>query len=68
MSDLGGNNLELVPNDNKKKSIKVGKNSYHHMFISNTTFDKLKDDAAGNTLFGSSALDAIKLKMKEGTD
>ncbi len=68
MSDLGGNNLELVPNDNKKKSIKVGKGSYQHMFISNTTFDKLKDDAAANTLFGSAALDAIKLKMKEGTD
>ena len=68
MNDLGGNNLELVPNDNKRKSIKVGKGSYQYMWISDTTFEQLKEDAAGNTLFGSSALDAIKLKMKEGTD
>lgn len=68
MNDLGGNNVELVPNDNKRKSIKVGKGSYQYMFISDTTFDALKDDAASNNLFGSPALDAIKLKMKEGTD
>lgn len=66
--DLGGYSVELVPNDNKKKSIKVGKGSYQHMWISDTTFTQLKDDAAANTLFGSSALDTIKLKMKEGTD
>lgn len=68
MNDLGGNNLELVPNDNKKKSIQVGKKSYQHMWISDSTFDQLKKDATDNTLFGSSALDAIKLKMKEGID
>lgn len=68
MNELGGNNLELVPNDNKRKSIKVGKGSYQYMWISDTTFDVLRDDAASNSLFGSSALDAIKLKMKEGID
>jgi hypothetical protein len=68
MNDLGGNNLELVPCDNKKKSIKVGKGSYQYSFISDTTFDRLKDDAASNSLFGSPALDAIKIKMKEGID
>lgn len=68
MNELGGNNLELVPNDNKRKSIKVGKRSYQYMWISDTTFDVLRDDAASNSLFGSSALDAIKLKMKEGID
>lgn len=68
MNDLGGNNLELIPNDNKKKSIVVGKKSNQYIWISNSTIDKLKDDDASNTLFGSAALDAIKLKMKEGTD
>lgn len=68
MNDLGGNNLELVPCDNKKKSIKVGKGSYQYSFISDTTFDRLKNDAASNSLFGSPALDAIKIKMKEGID
>lgn len=66
--DLGGYSLELVPNDNKRKSIKVGKGSYQYSFISDTTFDRLKDDAASNSLFGSPALDTIKLKMKEGID
>ena len=66
--DLGGYSLELVPNDNKRKSIYVGKGSYQYIWVSDTTFTQLKDDAAANTLFGSSALDAIKLKMKEGTD
>ena len=68
MKDLGGEGIELVPNDNKRKSIKVGKGSYSYMWITDTTFKSLEEDAAGNTLFESTALDNIKKKMKEGID
>ena len=66
--DLGGNSIELVPNNNKKKSIKVGQGEYRYTWVSDTTFTRLTEDAAGNNLFGSPALDEIKLKMKEGID
>lgn len=68
MQDLGGNNLELIPNDNKKKSIKVGKGSYQYMFISDITFERLKEDAKDNSFYDSPALDQIKIDMKKGTD
>ena len=66
--DLGGNSIELVPNNNKRKSIKVGEGTYKYVWMSDTTFKRLTEDAAGNNLFGSVALDEIKLQMKEGID
>lgn len=66
--ELGGNSIELVPNNNKRKSIRVGQGSFKYAWVSDTTFTRLAEDAAGNTLFGSPALDEIKLKMKEGID
>ena len=68
MKDLGGDGIELVPNNNKRKSIKVGKRSYSYMWITDTTFKSLEEDAEGSKLFESVALDEIKKKMKEGID
>ena len=66
--ELGGNSIELVPNNNKKKSIKVGQGAYKYTWVSDTTFARLTEDAAGNSLFGSPALDELKRIMKEGID
>lgn len=68
MEHLGGDGIELVPNDNKKKSIKVGKGSYKYILVPENVFKGIMEDAASNTLFDSSALDDLKRKMKEGID
>lgn len=68
MEDQGGNSIELIPNDNKKKRINVGKTSMKCVVINEPVFVVLAEDAAGNSLFESSALDNIKQKMKEGID
>lgn len=66
--ELGGDSIELVPNNNKRKTIKVGQGSYKIAWISDATFDRLKDDAEGGDLFGGKALDTIKREMKKGID
>ena len=68
MKDLGGDGLELIPNDNKRKSIKVGKGSYKYMWIENSIFDYLKREMEDKSLFESGALKVIKIKMKDGID
>ena len=66
MEDVGGDTIELIPNGNKQKSILVGRTSPQTIWVSNTTIDRLVEDAAGNELFGSPALDHIKIEMKKG--
>lgn len=66
MEEVGGDTIELVPNDHKQKSIWVGRKSPQTMWVSNTTIDRLVEDAADNQLFGSPALDHIKIEMKKG--
>lgn len=66
MEEVGGDTIELVPNDNKKKSIWVGRKSPQTIWVSNTTIDRLVEDAADNQLFSSPALDRIKIEMKKG--
>ena len=66
MGKVGGDSIGLVPNGNQGMVIWMKDKSSFYVTISNHIFDQLKEDAAGNTLFGSSALDAIKAKTKEG--
>ncbi len=60
--------IYLYSNDNKRKPIPVGSDSFQTFYVSNTTFDRLMEDAAGNELFESGALDAIKRQTKRGID
>lgn len=58
--------ISLYSNDYKRKPIRVGSNSFQTFFENNSTFVRLMEDAAGNNLFDSGALDAIKLQTKRG--
>ena len=60
--------IRLYSNDNKQKPIPIGAESFLTFFESNTTFDRLAEDAAGNSLFESGALDAIKRQTKRGIE
>lgn len=60
--------ISVYANDDKKKSIPIGAESFQTFSESNKTFDNLMEDAAGNNLFDSGALDAIKLQTKRGIE
>ncbi len=60
--------ISVYSNDNKRKPIPIGIESFQTFFESNTTFDHLTEDAAGNNLFDSGALDAIKRQTKRGIE
>lgn len=68
MDEVGGNTVELVPNNNKKKVIRVGTNSYRMVIIQESMIKRLEEEAKGNSLFAheKSALNEIKLITKEG--
>jgi hypothetical protein len=58
--------ISVYSNDNKRKPIHIGTNSFKTFYESNSTFDRLAEDAADNTLFDSDALDSIKKQTKWG--
>lgn len=64
--NLGGNSIILVPTDNKRRKINVGKKSQKTMTITEGIFKQLIEDASGNTLFTSDALDEVKCKTTIG--
>ena len=74
LSEVGGKKagtnqntvISVVSNENKKTSIPIGAKSFQTFSESNKTFDSLMEDAAGNNLFDSGALDAIKRQTKRG--
>lgn len=76
VSEVGGKTAEtkdktvvcLYSNDNKNKPIPVGAKSFQTFFEPASTFDRLVEDAAGNNLFDSGALDTIKKQTKKGID
>lgn len=76
VSEVGGKTAEtkdktvvsLYSFDNKNKPIPVGAKSYQTFSEPTSTFDRLLEDAAGNNLFESGALDAIKKQTKKGID
>ena len=66
MEEVGGDTIELIPNGSKQKRIWVGRNSPLYFWVSDTTIDRLVEDAADNQLFSSPALDYVKTEMKKG--
>lgn len=66
MDVVGGESVGLVPNGNKNRTIWMNSASSFCVAISNPVFTRIQEDAAGNTLFGSPALDIIKAKTTEG--
>ena len=67
MEDAGGDVI-LYSNMAKKSPIVVGKNSFRAITVSNTTIQRVTEDAVNNDLFGSSALNEVKQKLKTGID
>ena len=67
MEEAGGN-VTLYSNLAKKTPIHVGENSYRAITVSNTIIQKVTEDAVNNDLFGSSALDEVKRKLKTGIE
>ena len=68
MEDVGSNNIKLYPNHNKRKAIIVGKDSFAATGISESTIKRLEEDVKTGDLFGSAALNEIKIKTKTGID
>ena len=68
MEDVGSNNIKLYPNQNKRKAIIVGKDSFAAIGISESTIKRLEEDVCTGDLFGSAALSEIKIKTKTGID
>ena len=68
MEDVGSNNIKLFPNQNKRKAIIVGKDSFAAIGINESTIKRLVEDVRTGDLFGSAALNEIKIKTKTGID
>lgn len=68
MEDVGSNNIKLYPNQNKRKAIIVGRDSFAAIGISESTIKRLVEDVMTGDLFGSAALTEIKIKTKTGID
>ena len=68
MEDVGSNNIRLYPNQNKRGAIVVGKDSFAAIGISESTIKRLQEDVRTGDLFGSAALNEIKIKTKTGID
>ena len=56
----------MFSNSAKKTPINVGKNSYRVVSISDTTIRRISEESVNGDLFGSSALDEVKSKLKTG--
>lgn len=67
MKDAGAD-IKLYSNDSKKSAIPIGKNSYRVITISNSTIQRVTEDAVNGDLFGNAALDEVKRKTKNGID
>lgn len=67
MEDAGAD-IKLYSNASKKTPIPVGEKSFRVVTISDTTFIRVSEDAAGGDLFGSTALDEVKRKTKTGIE
>jgi hypothetical protein len=67
MEDAGGDVI-LYSNMAKNSPIVVGKNSFRAITVSNTTIQRVTEDAVNNDLFGSAAFDEVKQKLKTGIE
>lgn len=67
MEDAGAE-VKLYANTSKRASITVGKNSYRVIDVSDTIIRRATEESVNGDLFGSTALDEIKRKLKTGID
>ena len=67
MEDAGGT-VKLYPVNSKKNPIIIGQDSFRTVTVSDTVIRRVTEDAAGNSLFESPALDEVKQKTKTGID
>ena len=65
MEDVGGENIKLYPNDNRRRAIIVGKNSYDLIYLSDKTLQDIVIDFINQKFIDSEALNEIKRKMKK---
>lgn len=68
MEDVGSNNIKLFSNQDKRKPIIVGKDSFASTGIKDSTIKRLEEDSRTGDLFGSAALDEVKRITKTGID
>jgi hypothetical protein len=67
MEDAGAE-VRMFSNAAKKTPINVGKKPYLVDPISDTTIRRISEDSINGDLFGSTALDEVKSKLKTGID
>lgn len=68
MKDVGSENIKIYPNEDKRKAIVVGRDSFYTVGVSDSTIRRLSEETVSTGLFGSPAMDEIKLKTKTGID
>lgn len=68
MKEVGDENIKLYSNDDKRKAIVVGRDSFFTVGVKESTIKRLAEDAVNMELFGSPALEEIKLKAETGID
>ena len=68
MQEVGDENIKLYSNDDKRKAIIVGRDSFFTVGVSESTIKRLAEEAVNRELFGSPALEEIKLKAETGID
>ncbi len=68
MSQVGSDNIKIFSNAQKRRAIVVGENSFLAIGISDTLIRRLTEESINGDLFGSKALDEIKLKTITGID
>lgn len=68
MGEVGSENIRLYSNAQKRRAIIVGRESFLAVGINDAIIRRLTEEAVNGDLFGSSALDEIKIKTKTGID
>lgn len=68
MKEVGDENIKLFSNDDKRKAIVVGRDSFFTVGVRESTIRRLAEEAVNRELFGSPALEEIKLKAETGID
>ncbi len=68
MAQVGSDNIKIFSNAQKRRAIVVGSNSFLAVGISDTLIRRLTEESLNGDLFGSKALDEIKMKTQTGID
>ena len=68
MKEVGDENIKIFSNDDKRKAIVVGRDSFFTVGVKESTIKRLAEEAVNRELFGSPALEEIRLKAETGID